>query len=363
MPGVTQADIDQCMTTLRNKIEVKSNFAETEVQAKLLEKTFKNFDGDRSGFVSFPEFEKAMTAENFVGVQQKMKKLFDEFDEDGSEQISYREFSQAIFGLTPKLDATSKSVVERVKAKIIERGGASGIHGVTKILRRMDRDGSYTLDKGELLEGLMVYGIRDLDETEGGDMDKIMTYFDRDGSGRISIEEFLRGITGKMSKRRIKFVKLAFGILSNGKEVATIEDFKSAYDASQHPEVVAGRITEDEAVEEFMSVYEEGNQSTDGRITYFEFLDYYKGLSCGIQEDDYFELMMRNAWHISGGEGWCANTTCRRVLVKFANGEQEVMEIKDDLGIGRDDIDIMRERLISQGDVSASDKFEISLAD
>lgn len=42
-------------------------------------------------------------------------------------------------------------------------------------------------------------------------------------------------------------------------------------------------------------------------------------ISANIDEgpagDDYFELMLRNVWHISGGEGWCANTTCKRVLV------------------------------------------------
>ena len=44
-------------------------------------------------------------------------------------------------------------------------------------------------------------------------------------------------------------------------------------------------------------------------MTWSEFLDYYKDLSVGIDDDDYFELMMRNAWHISGGEGNHANTS------------------------------------------------------
>jgi hypothetical protein len=43
--------------------------------------------------------------------------------------------------------------------------------------------------------------------------------------------------------------------------------------------------------------------------------------------------MMRNAWHISGGEGWCANTSNRRVLVTHNDGSQSVEEIKNDLGV------------------------------
>ena len=45
--------------------------------------------------------------------------------------------------------------------------------------------------------------------------------------------------------------------------------------------------------------------------------------------------MIRNAWHISGGEGWCANSSCRRVLVTHNDGHQTVEEIKNDIGMGK----------------------------
>ena len=38
-------------------------------------------------------------------------------------------------------------------------------------------------------------------------------------------------------------------------------------------------------------------------VSHEEFVEYYKDVSASIDEDDYFELMMRNAWHIAGGEG------------------------------------------------------------
>jgi len=50
-----------------------------------------------------------------------------------------------------------------------------------------------------------------------------------------------------------------------------------------------------------MSVWE--THKKDGIVTIEEFEDYYKDMSASIDNDDYFELMIRNAWHIKGGEG------------------------------------------------------------
>lgn len=81
--------------------------------------------------------------------------------------------------------------IEKVKARIIEKDGASGIHNVTRILNRMDTDGSRNLDQNELMRGLNAYGIKKIPPR---DMKILFNYFDRDRSGRISVDEFLRGL-------------------------------------------------------------------------------------------------------------------------------------------------------------------------
>ena len=87
----------------------------------------------------------------------------------------------------------------------------------------------------------------------------------------------------------------------------------------------------------------------DGSVTPAEFIKYYANVSASIEEDDYFELMIRNAWHISGGEGWCANSTCRRVLVTHLDSHQSIQEIKNDLGLKDDDFEGMMKNLEKQG--------------
>lgn len=39
----------------------------------------------------------------------------------------------------------------------------------------------------------------------------------------------------------------------------------------------------------------------DGKITKEEFIDYYTYISSSVDNDQYFELMMNNAWRINDG--------------------------------------------------------------
>ena len=154
-------------------------------------------------------------------------------------------------------------------------------------------------------------------------------------------------------------IGLAFGKLDkDGDGIIEPEEVMNAFDASRHPDVLAGKRTAQEVLREFLDTFDVGGV-LDGKVTYQEFENYYSNLGATIEDDDYFELMIRNAWHISGGEGWSANSANRRVLVTGADGSENVVEIKNDLGLKAGDKAGMMNRLKAQG-VSAS---SISLFD
>jgi hypothetical protein len=136
-----------------------------------------------------------------------------------------------------------------------------------------------------------------------------------------------------MSNDRKNLVRKAFNILDkSGDGEVRVNDILQAYDFSHHPNVAAGTSTPEQVAEEMLQVFEQGGD-VDGKVTWPEFLDYYKGISSAIEDDTYFELMIRNSWHISGGEGAAANTSNRRVLVIHSDGSEEVVEVINDLGL------------------------------
>ncbi len=69
---------------------------------------------------------------------------------------------------------------------------------------------------------------------------------------------------------------------------------------------------------------------------------------------------VRAAWHISGGEGASANTSCLRVLVIHDDDSETVEEVQDDLGLDKHNTAEIVRRLESQG---ITDIKKISLAD
>mmetsp|Transcript_14200 Transcript_14200/g.21247 ORF Transcript_14200/g.21247 Transcript_14200/m.21247 type:complete len:370 (+) Transcript_14200:68-1177(+) len=343
-----EAKADDLERRLKEKIEVMTGFADPEVRARKLEQCFKYFDENDSGNIDYSEFVAAMTKFNFVGVQRETEALFNRYDDDASGEIDYKEFSYHLFGLgnKPSLDVNARNIVEKVKARILDKDGASGLHNVTRILKRMDTDGSKTLDQGELMHGLREYGIRNVSPSE---MQILFNHFDRDRSGKVSVDEFMRGLKSGMSYERKQLVRQAFNLMdASGDGVISVEDILNNYDYSTHPNVIGGVMSADEAAEEMLAVFEQGGD-VDGKVTWPEFLDYYKGISMSIDDDDYFELMMRNAWHISGGEGAAENSSCKRVLVVHSDLSEEIVEIKNDLGLNiRDKKEVVR-RLERQG--------------
>merc|ERR1719379_2579947 len=119
---------------------------------------------------------------------------------------------------------------------------------------------------------------------------------DRDGSG----DEFLQSAQGRMSSRRLAIVDQAFRSLDiDGSGALELGEFLVRYDCKHHPDVKRGTADAVEVLKRFIVNFEVGGVK-DGVVTKQEFQNYYNGVSAGIDNDDYFEHMVRAAWGLEG---------------------------------------------------------------
>ena len=228
--------------------------------------------------------------------------------------------------------------------KSLKVHGAYGIFGLQRKFKIADDDCDKKLSVEEFKKMICEHAL----SWQPAQVQLVFNFFDKDGSGGIDFSEVLVGVRGALSFAREQLVLKAFKVLdASGDGVVNINDIKARYNAERHPDVISGKCTETEVLEAFLDTF--NGSRHDGKVAPKDFCDYYSNVSASIDDDDYFELMIRNAWHISGGSGWSANTSCRRVLVTHTDGRQTVEEIKDDLGIGDDDVDIMIRNLEGQG--------------
>lgn len=240
-------------------------------------------------------------------------------------------------------DADVMSTLAKLKETLMARG-VVGIVSIGRKFRIIDDDNSGHLCLEEFKKAMMEHTM-DLTENQ---IRALFNYFDDDKSGYISYDEFLVGLRGDLNPRRKALVAMAFNVIDTDKSgLLDLTDIVEHYDCSKHPDVIAGKKNKNQVLREFLDTFDGGEK--DGSVSLQEFERYYANVSSSIDNDDYFELMIRNAWHMSGGKGAYENTTCRRVLVTHRDGHQTVEEITNDFFLKKDDNAGMIANLKSRG--------------
>jgi len=344
--GPDPSRIDRIAQALKAKLETISGYDDP---LRTIKKVFAEADLDGSGSLEEEEFVRLMASKlNFFGCEADVKQLFRRFDIDRSGKLEFEEFTGCLYN-TPGNRATN--AIGKVREVLAKRaGGTSSMKSMALQFRIMDRDKNGNADRAEFELGFekftRAFGIN----ITKYEFDELFKLFDKDNSGSVSYDEFIRGVRGDMNDFRINLVKMAFAVLDDSNDgLITLEDVARKYDVSKNPLVKAGKATPNDVLKAFMMNWHLAEKGHKDGVTVEDFIEYYEWVSPSIDRDDYFELMIRNAWHISGGEGWAANTSNIRVLVTHEDGTQTVEEIKNDIGLRRDDMEGIKKRLANQG--------------
>lgn len=239
--------------------------------------------------------------------------------------------------------AQGKAVTLRLRHRLLQSGAPNLIANLRRSLRNADTSKSGSINVQELQRGCQD-ARAPLDDVEARVLIKSL---DKAGSGLAPVEDIVQTVRGEFTERRVALADKCFTLLLRvcGGSVS-FRRVLELYDAAQHPDVVANKTSLEAAVNYFASQWDIAN--LDEVVERSEFVRVYADWSFEIGSDLAFEIMIRNTWHLSGGEGKSENTSCRRVQVVHTNGRVTVEEIKDDLGVG-DDVDAIRQNLVNQG--------------
>uniref|UniRef100_A0A7S3IFE3 EF-hand domain-containing protein n=1 Tax=Strombidium inclinatum TaxID=197538 RepID=A0A7S3IFE3_9SPIT len=125
----------------------------------------------------------------------------------------------------------------------------------------------------------------------------LISFFDKDGSKTINMEEFLTMIRGELNDFRLGLITRAYDCLDVNKDgLVKLDDIAKLYDVSQHPDILQGTATQKEVYLKFMSLWD--TQTPDGIVTLEEFCEYFRDVSAAVEKDEYFEAMMKSCWKI-----------------------------------------------------------------
>ena len=203
---------------------------------------------------------------------------------------------EELLNVVPEAETVDAAqLVQALRDTLLDRfKGPATMTDLGRRFRIQDRDRSGKLTPPEFAQGLAQIGFRYTDT----EFHALCSAFDTNQDGEIDYQEFLRSIRGTMNSRRRDIVLVAFAKFDKtGDGVVALDDLRAhGYNGKEHPDVKAGKRTEESVVLEFLSSFD--GPDADGSITLAEFCDYYSNLSAFIDLDEYFELTVTRAWNL-----------------------------------------------------------------
>ena len=131
------------------------------------------------------------------------------------------------------------------------------------------------------------------------DLNNFFNLLDFSGSGKIALDDIINTIIDPILDHRKYYIVNKFSRLDTEKKgEVLISLLKEKYNPRGHPDVIAGKISEEEAFKQFcytLDIYCAVRNIKDV-INYKQFLEYYNGISSSILDENYFIDILNGVW-------------------------------------------------------------------
>ncbi|KAK7003481.1 calcyphosin-like protein [Biomphalaria glabrata] len=214
---------------------------------------------------------------------------------DGTFRITRLGFTRRTIEMNngASVDTRTKQLVAALQSQCL-RKGCGALKQLSCVFRRMDIDYSKRICFEELDIGCRSYNLNFSEK----DLKILFSALDKDKNGQIDFKEFMDLLTPPMSDVRVRVINEAFEKLDvNGDGVIQVEDLQVVYaaNARRHPKFISGEWTEEQTLRHFLDSLDTPG-SPDGKVTRQEFMNYYAGVSVTVDDDCYFDMMMRSVY-------------------------------------------------------------------
>ena len=131
------------------------------------------------------------------------------------------------------------------------------------------------------------------------DLVNFFNLLDFSGTGKIALDDIINTIVDPILDHRKYYIVNKFAKFDTEKKgEVLISLLKERYNPKGHPDVIAGKITEEEAFKQFcytLDIYC-GIRMIKDAINYKQFVEYYSGISSSILDENYFIDILNGVW-------------------------------------------------------------------
>nr|CCC94503.1 conserved hypothetical protein [Trypanosoma congolense IL3000] len=254
-------------------------------------------------------------------------------------------YVRPVIGNTPA--AQARAIIMRFQRQLLlSMEGRSAFPG--NVLRRVrltlhnnDVVGNGMLNVEETYRGLTEAGL----ETSKPECIALVRSYDLKGENMLSIARVMDGMRGEEREQRLVVIEKVYEMLKKicADGVVRLHHLVDLVDTGSMSSVERGEVSSSDALNAFMNQWD---LPLEGYISFDTFHSFFRDASFEIKTDEEFEVLMRNIWHLSGGNGKHVNTSCRRLNVIHRDGHASLQEVKNDLDIKEGDPNL-EERILN----------------
>ena len=198
--------------------------------------------------------------------------------------------------------ATVENVLLEVQDAIKARG-VDAFWNLREFFRQFENKTLSTgkIDREDLKACLREWGL----STPSPYLDSVVDLCDADQLGLVDLRDFMRVVQGPMARSREDALDAAFACLDAKSSAAppgyvAMGDLAVFFKGQEHPMVTIGGYSEEEALDHLLksvsSVNTHRRAAPPKQIGFDRFCEYYSDLSAAIDDDEYFNGIVRSNW-------------------------------------------------------------------